>query len=544
MDFEADHNSLNHLYYVHQRPYSIRRISKKNGGTGRVIREFAGEERSIFSLKGATSCCGMPYQDRQFQPVPTRISRFPEDSQDHPCHASQCAQLCFAVPNNSSANDAPKLVAQCACRQGFKINPETGNTCQKDNSEQPEPLCTSNATQFQIECPENTIRCKNTKKCIPSQYGCDGDNDCGDYSDEDAQYCKDGQKPVCSAKKFQCDNHRCIPEQWKCDSDNDCGDGSDEKLEFCANATCAVNQFSCANGRCIPIYWLCDGDNDCYDGTDEDKERCPPTQCRSDQFRCANGRQCISLRNHCDGQNDCEDGSDEDSCLNPQNTCTSEQFECQSSGLCIPAAWKCDGQKDCDDGSDEPAYGCTASTCKDDHFKCANGRCILNSWLCDGENDCGDGSDESAINGCKKSEITRRCPFEQQDLHINIQNFNAATMEGSPDVCIPLTELCDGKEQCPGGTDEGGRCARDLCSADRADCAFKCHNSPNGPLCSCPFGEQLVNKTKCEPENECLDSSSCSQKCTDEKHGFTCRQENMQGYRRCQGHARLHLKPE
>ncbi|KIH49285.1 EGF-like domain protein, partial [Ancylostoma duodenale] len=32
----------------------------------------------------------------------------------------------------------------------------------------------------------------------------------------------------------------------------------------------------------------------------------------------------------------------------------------------------------------------------------------------------------------------------------------------------------------------------------------------------------LVNKTKCEPENECLDASSCSQKCTDEKHGFTC----------------------
>ncbi|KHJ87597.1 Low-density lipoprotein receptor domain class A [Oesophagostomum dentatum] len=65
-----------------------------------------------------------------------------------------------------------------------------------------------NKCYHEAECPENTIRCKNTKKCIPSQYGCDGDNDCGDYSDEDAQYCKDGQKPVCSAKKFQCDNHR------------------------------------------------------------------------------------------------------------------------------------------------------------------------------------------------------------------------------------------------------------------------------------------------------------------------------------------------
>lgn len=48
----------------------------------------------------------------------------------------------------------------------------------------------------------------------------------------------------------------------------------------------------------------------------------------------------------------------------------------------------------------------------------------------------------------------------------------------------------------------------DLCSADRAGCQYKCHNSPDGPICSCPLGEQLVNKTRCEPENECLDPRS------------------------------------
>uniref|UniRef100_A0A1I7WFT5 EGF-like domain-containing protein n=1 Tax=Heterorhabditis bacteriophora TaxID=37862 RepID=A0A1I7WFT5_HETBA len=74
----------------------------------------------------------------------------PEDSQDHPCHASDCAQLCFGVPNNVSANDAPKLLKQCACRQGYKINLDNGHTCQKDSSEQSEPLCTSNTTQFQV----------------------------------------------------------------------------------------------------------------------------------------------------------------------------------------------------------------------------------------------------------------------------------------------------------------------------------------------------------------------------------------------------------
>lgn len=29
--------------------------------------------------------------------------------------------------------------------------------------------------------------------------------------------------------------------------------------------------------------------------------------------------------------------------------------------------------------------------------------------------------------------------------------------EDAPDTCIPLHQLCDGKEHCPGGTDEGGR---------------------------------------------------------------------------------------
>ncbi|KAJ8281335.1 hypothetical protein GJAV_G00066340 [Gymnothorax javanicus] len=126
-------------------------------------------------------------------------------------------------------------------------------------------------------------------------------------------FCKFNRKVKCAAESSDClcgRNHftcgmsafgecTCIPAQWQCDGDNDCGDHSDE--DGCMLPTCSPLDFHCDNGKCIRRSWVCDGDNDCED--DSDEQDCPPRECEEDEFQCQNGY-CIRSMWHCDGDND------------------------------------------------------------------------------------------------------------------------------------------------------------------------------------------------------------------------------------------------
>ncbi|XP_040185110.1 complement factor I [Rana temporaria] len=74
------------------------------------------------------------------------------------------------------------------------------------------------------------------------------------------------EKRDCTDDEFTCVNEKCIPAEHACNGDDNCGDRSDELC--CSDCR---NSFHCSSDICIPKHYVCNGQMDCLKGEDEAK---------------------------------------------------------------------------------------------------------------------------------------------------------------------------------------------------------------------------------------------------------------------------------
>lgn len=158
-----------------------------------------------------------------------------------------CTEICLAIPTGIN----------CSCSDGFHM---INSTCVEKNGS---------------ICGSNEFVCKSTNLCIPNSKLCDGNNDCGDLSDEDSNANGPCRERICNPFEFSCDNKtKCVMNRWLCDGDKDCVDGSDENSENCPGP-CSAKQFTCHfSRRCIPYAWVCDTIKDCGFNDSSDELNC------------------------------------------------------------------------------------------------------------------------------------------------------------------------------------------------------------------------------------------------------------------------------
>eukprot|EP00092_Neocalanus_flemingeri_P041600 GFUD01045305.1.p1 GENE.GFUD01045305.1~~GFUD01045305.1.p1 ORF type:complete len:884 (+),score=164.86 GFUD01045305.1:115-2766(+) len=402
-----------------------------------------------------------------------------------------------------------------------------------------------------IVCNTAELECRNGR-CVPESWVCDGEDDCGDRTDEDN--CDPEQMSTCDPEEFRCATGTCIPIAWQCDGEKDCPeqDALDEWDQLCQKERCNFGEFRCeAEGACIPGTWLCDDHLDCDDGSDE--ASCNVT-CSSEEFQCLD-RNCIQARWRCDGESDCFDGSDETNC--DKTTCDAlEEMTCDS-GLCVNKRWRCDGEMDCDDGTDEK--GCkqqinSTGECEEDSFACHNKEeCINSGWICDGDADCADGSDEAEVtcevkSNCKEDQFEcksgecipshLRCSkniecldgSDEQNCGMRTVFSPPATMCdphsqfdcGARGTCVPQDRVCDRVNDCGNWEDEDS-CHYDECQDNNGGCDHICTDTPGSFFCDCREGFRLSGNSTCIDIDECQAVlGSCSQICKNTVGSFEC----------------------
>lgn len=91
-------------------------------------------------------------------------------------------------------------------------------------------------------------------------------------------------------------------------------------------------------------------------------------------------------------------------------------------------------------------------------------------------------------------------------------------MACEPGVCLEIEKFCDGKWDC---VNDELNCSKNLSRCGSLKCSFDCRDTPEGPKCFCPPGQE-PNGTACQDLDECKIEGTCDQLCTNLPGSFRC----------------------